>query len=261
MHFQGSVIVTGDAHLTNHCAIDGDITAGGAITVDSTPDVDGNLVAAGNVKFQSTAHVGGYVVAGGTFTSTDGLTIAAITAKGSVGGTISSHVSVSGIASMALPWVSINSPAWSGFHQETSRQWMNATAQTNGAPSWSHGLTASPGCTMASYGDSVNGTGVSITTNTLFDATKATTGCATVSLRGLTLTLNADLVIYADAFSSINALTVWSGDELTHSLHIQISGTAAACTSAHTISLSTATSVDPLIGAHALARPVWLTAS
>ena len=40
------------------------------------------MTASGNVKFQSTAHVVGSIVAGGTFTSTDGLTVAAIKAKG-----------------------------------------------------------------------------------------------------------------------------------------------------------------------------------
>lgn len=136
----GTVFVAGNAHLTNNCRIAGDLFVGGTLSMDATPQVLGSVSSVGDIRFQSTAKIGGSVSTGGTFTVIDGLSLQQLAAKGSVTGTISSGVPVP--KPSIAPYLPYSASSFPGG-AITWTQWMNLTAQANGAPSWSQGLTSS----------------------------------------------------------------------------------------------------------------------
>lgn len=117
---------------------------------------------------------------------------------------------------------------------------MNQTARANNAPSWSQGLTPAR-LHDASLGSSVNGSTVSISGNTLVDATGS--GYATISLQTMTVKLSGDLTIYANGFSTINGTSFVSGDGAVHRVSLVTSG-ARGCSTSGNVSLSNNTTVS-----------------
>lgn len=205
VQISGSVFVAGNVHLTNNCRIEGDLFVGGTLTMDSTPQVLGSVEAVGDIRFQSTARIGGSVSTSGTFTVTDGLSHQALADKGSTTGTISEGVPV------AKPSIASYQPYTAGDLPEaalTWKQWMNQTALANGAPTWSQGLSSAPGCTMAPWASSVNGSTVTTTGDLFIDARRPASGCSAVALQQMTLSLGGDLTLVVDKFDAINGLHV-----------------------------------------------------
>lgn len=242
VQISGSVFVVGNAYLTNNCRIAGDLFVGGTLTMDSTPQVLGSVEAGGDIRFQSTARIGGSAATGGSFTVTDGLSRQALADKGSVGGTISEGVPV------AKPSIAPYQPYTVGELPDeaiTWKQWMNQTAQANGAPSWSQGLSSTPGCTMAPWASSVNGSTVSTTGDLFVDARQPASGCLAVALQQMTLSLGGDLTLVVGKFDAINGLHVVSADGTPHALTIKVEGTGG--TTNTDLSFSASTTVDPLI--------------
>lgn len=187
----GDLVVTGQVTLTNNCVVGGAVFAGGNVTLTSSPKVTGGITSGGNISTQSTAKIGGDAVAAGSFSSNDGTTAAQLKATGALGGDV--------YPGSAVPAVPGDLPAptspsdYSAGQGLTWTQFMNQTARANNALTWSQGLTSNPGCTMASWSSSVNGSTVSIAGNTVVDAT--TSGCATISLQAMTVRLSGDLTI------------------------------------------------------------------
>jgi hypothetical protein len=207
----------------------------------STPQVLGSVEAVGDIRFQSTARIGGSVSTSGTFTVTDGLSHQALADKGSTTGTISEGVPV------AKPSIAPYQPYTAGDLPEaalTWKQWMNQTALANGAPTWSQGLSSAPGCTMAPWASSVNGSTVTTTGDLFIDARRPASGCSAVALQQMTLSLGGDLTLVVDKFDAINGLHVASADGNPHTLTIKVEGSAA--TNAN-LTFSAATTVDPVI--------------
>ncbi len=229
----GDLVVTGKVTLTNNCAIGGSVYANGNVTLTSTPLVAGSIVAVGSVSTQSTAKIGHDVYTAGIFSSNDGKTVAQLNASGALGGDVFPG---SRVETMAGGLPAQTTPADYQSSQTISwTQFMNQTARANNAPSWSQGLTANPGCTMASWGSSVNGSTVSILSDTVLDATSS--GCATVSLQTMTVQLSGDLTIYANGFSTVNGTSFTSADGAVHRVSIVTKG-ARICGSAGSVSLS-----------------------
>jgi hypothetical protein len=215
--------------------------------MDSKPKVGGTIRATGSVRFQSSARVSGDINAGTTFTSTDGRTIAYLKSNGMVGGEITAGTGVAAPPATALPSLGYDAGAWPGFTATTWRQWMNATATANKAPSWSQGLTSTPGCVMAPWGSSVNGNTVSITHDTLVDARRSQSNCASVSLQGMTVRMRADLVLFADSIQAVNGLKAESADGKTHTLRLLVPGTTPNCKSGQNVTLSGGIVIDPRV--------------
>lgn len=241
VQISGSVFVAGNVHLTNNCRIAGDLFVGGTLTMDSTPEVLGSVEAAGDIRFQSTARIGGSVATSGTFTVTDGLSHEALADKGSVGGTISEGVP------MAKPSIAPYQPYTVGELPDeaiTWKQWMNQTAQANRAPSWSQGLSSTPGCTMAPWASSVNGSTVTTTGDLFIDARQPASGCSAVALQQMTLSLGGDLTLVVDRFDAISGLRVATADGNPYTLTIKVEGTAGANAN---LTFSAVTTVDPEI--------------
>ncbi len=234
----GTVTVHGNAHLTNLCHVAGDLLVAGDVTLDSTPTVDGSVRATGQVKLQSTVHVR-HDVNGSAVISIDGKDDAYLTSHGIVGGTIARTAA---IVSAATPYSAFayNAADWNGSTIKTWTGWMNEVAAANAAPSWSQGLTSSPGCVMAPWGSSVNGPSATVTGNTVIDARQATSRCAGVTLQQMTVKLSGDLTIIADKFSSANGLMFTSTDGQSHTVRVLVPG-ESACSSGRDVSLQAGT--------------------
>jgi hypothetical protein len=235
----GDLVVTGKVTLTDNCLIGGSVYAGGTITLSATPKVTGSVVAGGDISTQSTATIGKDAVAAGTFSSIDGKTVAQLNTAGALGG---DAYPGSTVPAMTVDLPAQTTPAdYTASQTLTWTQLMNQTARANNAPSWSQGLTPSPGCTMASSGSSVNGSTISISGNTLVDATGS--GCATISLQTMTVKLSGDLTIYANGFSTINGTSFVSADGAVHRVSLVTSG-ARGCGTSGNVSLSNNTTVS-----------------
>lgn len=235
----GDLVVTGQVTLTNNCVIGGSVYAGGKVTLTSTPKVSGSVIAGGDISTQSTAKIGKDAITAGAFNSNDGKTVAQLKAAGALGG--------DAYPGSAVPAVAGDLPAQTtpgDYPTSQTLSWtqlMNQTAQANNAPSWSQGLTSRPGCTMASWGSSVNGSTVSISGNTLIDATGS--GCATVNLQAMTVKLSGDLTIYANGFSTINGTSFASADGAVHRVNLVTKG-PRGCSTSGNVSLSSNTTVS-----------------
>ncbi len=248
----GDLVVTGNAHLTNTCRIDGSVWVGGSATLDSAPKVVGNFTANGSVRFQSTATIGGSIATGGSFVVTDGKSLASLTANHIVGGTITTNASLPVIAASPAVTTTFEAAA-TGSTPITWTKWMNQTATANAAPSWSQGLTASPGCTMASWSSSVNGSMVAVQTATVVDARSQTSGCATVTLQGMTVRLSADFTLVADSIAAVNGIQFRSTDGAAHRVRIIVPGTVASCATGKLISIPNGAAADSAISVNVFA--------
>ncbi|HEY8912613.1 hypothetical protein [Lacisediminihabitans sp.] len=218
---------------------EGSVYAGGNLTLNSAPKVTGSVIAGGDISMQSTATIGKDAVAGGTFSSNDGQTVAQLKTTGALGGDAYPGSTVPAVSGDLPPQTT---PAdYTTGQTLTWTQLMNQTAQANNAPSWSQGLTSNPGCTMASWGSSVNGSTVSISGNTLVDATGS--GCATVALQSMTVKLRGDLTIYANGFSTINGTSFVSGDGAVHRVSLVTTG-PRGCSTSGNVSLSNNTTLS-----------------
>ena len=238
----GSVFASGNVYLTNNCRIAGDVYAGGTLVMDSTPQVLGSVSAVGNVQFQSTARIGGSVSTSGTFTVIDGLSQQALATNGSIIGAISAGVTVPRPSVAPYQVFTVGTLPASAI---TWTQWMNQTAAANGAPSWSQGLTTSPGCTMAPWSSSVNGSTASTSSDLVVDARSSASSCAGVALQQMTLSLGGDLTLIVDKFDAINGLNVVSRDGATHTLTVKVEGASGSTN--NDLSFSAGTTIDPKI--------------
>lgn len=232
----GDLVVTGKVTLTNSCRIGGSVYAGGTVVLNSTPTVTGGVISGGDISTQSSAKIGKDAVAGGVFSSNDGRTVVQLKASGALGGDAYPGSTVPAMSG-DLP-VKTTPADYTSNHTLTWTQLMNQTARANNAPTWSQGLTSSPGCTMASWGSSVNTSTVSISGDTLVDATSS--GCATVSLQAMTVKLSGDLTIYANGFSTINGTSFVSADGAEHRVSLVTSG-PRGCGTTGNVSLSSNT--------------------
>ena len=238
----GSVFASGNVHLTNNCRISGDVYAGGTLTMDSTPQVLGSVSAVGNVRFQSSAKIGGSVSTSGTFTVIDGLSQQALATNDSITGTISAGVTVPQPSVAPYQVFAVGTLPTSAI---TWKQWMNQTAAANAAPSWSQGLTSNPGCTMAPWSSSVNGSTVSTSGDLVVDARSQASACAGVALQQMTLSLGGNLTLLVDKFDAINGLNVVSRDGAAHTVTIKVEGASGSTNK--DLSFSAGTTIDPKI--------------
>lgn len=225
----GDLVVGGSLLMTDRCTVHGDVRAGGNVTMESSAHIGGSLTTPADVRFQSSAHIAGAISAGGSVISTEGRTPADLSASGAVGGLITSGAIVE-VPVIEVPTdPTVDSGHWSGYRNVTWQSWMNATALSHAAPTWSAGLTASPGCTMAPWSDSVNGTTADILEDTLIDARSAASGCQSVSLQQMTIRLSGDLVLVADNFTAHSGLTFESADGAPHQVSILVPGEFGTC--------------------------------
>ena len=238
----GSVFASGNVHLTNNCRISGDIYAGGTLTMDSTPQVLGSVSAVGNVRFQSSAKIGGSVSTSGTFTVIDGLSQQALAAKGSITGTISTGITVPQPSVAPYQIYTVGTLPASAI---TWKQWMNQNATANAAPSWSPGLTSNPGCIMAPWSSSVNGSTVFTSGDLVVDARSQASACAGVAFQQMTLSLGGNLTLLVGKFDAINGLNVVSRDGAAHTLTIKVEGASGSTNK--DLSFSAGTTIDPKI--------------
>lgn len=222
VHVQGDVVAAGDVSMTNECRIDGDVRAGGTVSLNSSAKVGGDVTAVGDVSVQESVTVGGSILAGGSVASIDARAIAILQDQGAIGGTVTEEAPVDAPNLPARMTAEDLGSPWNDFADVTWQQWLNQTAAANSAPSWSQGLTSTPGCVMAPWGASVNGEHVTVSTPTVVDARTATSGCSGATLQGMTLDLGADLVLQADQLTFVNGLTVTSTDGADHVLQIVV---------------------------------------
>ena len=160
-----------------------------------------------------------------------------------MGGTITANAVVASVGTTALAAVMADPSAWPRYATPRWTQWMNTTAVANSAPSWSRGRTANPGCTMAPWGDSVSGSTVQISGDTIIDARDS--GCATVVVQQMTVKLAGDLTIFAPGFETISGAKCQSSDGETHTVTVVVPG-ATACSSPNSVKLSAGTTTDEL---------------
>lgn len=93
----------------------------------------------------------------------------------------------------------------------------------------------------------MNSSVVTISANTCVHARRDQTGCASITLQGMTFRLAADLTIVADGVTSTNGLKVISTDGQPHTLRLLMPGTAQTCASGRDITLLGGTTVDAAI--------------
>jgi lysophospholipase L1-like esterase/chitodextrinase len=238
----GDLLVTGTLTMTNNCEISGNAFVGGSVDMTNATSIGGVLEAQGNVLFHAASHIGGDVTIAGTFASRDGLSVAALQGLGALGGAVSegAQVTAPSVEPPSAPTVELSTAtSW--------QAWVNAIATANNAPSWSQGLTANPGCTIAPWPSSVNGTTISVTAPTVVDATGAVSSCGTVGLQQMQIQLGADLTLVVENLSVIEGLSVTSADGNAHNLTIvvpgQLGGTGAVSLPASTV-IASPVSVD-----------------
>ena len=234
----GDLVVIGKTTMTNTCQITGNLYSAGAVSMNAQAKVGGNVVTRGDVHLQSSNTIHGAVFTTGTVSSIDGKTKDQLRASGALGGDVNEGYSVPELQLPSATTVSEPHPVDS--LRLTWSQWMNATAAANSAPKWSKGLTAQPGCVMASWGDSVNSSTVGVSRNTVVDARSS---CSTASLQGMTVKLAADLTIIANGFSTINGVHFVSSDGANHRVRIVTPGTITVG-SAGAVALSAGTVAD-----------------
>jgi PKD repeat protein/lysophospholipase L1-like esterase len=229
---EGDLVATGDVHLTNQCHVVGDVRAGGSVVLDSTPVVDGSVEVVGDVRIQSTATVGGDLRAGGRVQVIDGGEPGSLHGDGVVGGIVeeASDIVAPEVIAPVAPTVPEDATLL------TWRQWINAAATANGAPAWSQGLSEAPGCTVAPWAASVNGTTVDVAANTVVDARSSTSGCSTATIQGMTLRLAGDATILVDSLAAPTGMTVTSIDGMPHDLRIVVDGEITGCAADGTLS-------------------------
>ncbi len=98
---------------------------------------------------------------------------------------------------------------------------------------------------MAPWGASVNGPDAVVSGPTVVDARASTSGCASgVTLQGMTVKLNADLVIYTDRLSVVNGLAVHSQDGQPHELRLVVPSTSGGCTDPVSVTVSNGIQAD-----------------
>ncbi len=265
----GSLSVSGNVHLTNGCRIDGTVQAGGNILRNSTassnaglwsesvptilgnplmnsaPTVTGDVIAHGNVRFESTGTITSSIHAGGAFQSIDGKTNDELISGGQVGGTITENEVLADFVPVVPAEVMADPAQWAGYAHTTWTQWMDHTAAANGAVSpTTRALVDQPDCAMES---SLLGAGknvVTITVDTLVDAQDPK--CSTVSPEGITVSLAANLTIFATGLKSVTGLRVESADGNRHTLTIIVPG-QTGCDSANSMNLLLNPTSDPLV--------------
>ncbi len=145
-----------------------------------------------------------------------------------------------------VPAEVIADPAqWAGYAHTTWTQWMDETAAANGALSpTTRALIGQPACVMESSLLGAGNNVITITTDTLVDAQDPK--CSTVSLEGTTVSLAANLTIFATGLKSVTGLRVESADGNRHTLTVIVPG-QTGCDSANSINLLLNPTNDPLI--------------
>ena len=231
----GRLTVAGTLHLTNDCAIEGDVIATGDVTLDSRSSITGDLTSAGSIQMQSSSTVAGTIAVTGALTIIDGVSVDALIASGHIGAVELQH-----------PVLTVTGPVQEATEVATTtmwRQWLNTLARQSGAPPWSPGLSASPGCTIAPW--TINAADVVVTESLAIDARRTATGCSAIQIQGTSLTLSSDLTLYVDSFAASNGLRVRSADGDAHRLRIIVTDGDPSCAN-NTIRLIGDTDIDPL---------------
>ncbi|GEL94435.1 choice-of-anchor L domain-containing protein [Cellulomonas composti] len=240
---EGDLVASGSVTLTNRCTVLGDVVAGGAVELTAAARIGGDVTTPGTLRFQSSARIRGTATVG-AFVSIDARTVAALVASGALGGvTVAPGTAPVVQRPAAVPG---DPAAWTG-QALTWREWLNRTAAANGAPSWSAGLSAAPGCTMAPWSSSVNGATVAVAEATVVDARAAGSGCSRVTLQQMTVALSGDLVVIADDAAFVNGLTVRSADGAPHAFTVVVPGAAGACTGGGVAVPNGLTTVGPVV--------------
>ena len=225
VHLAGFLTVSGNVYLTNGCTIDGDVTLGGTLRMDSASKIGGNVTAQGAVSLQRTVKIEGNVTTASTITSVDGVSPSQLVAGGTITGSTVEHATL-----VAVVAPRFNAAVFSaGVSSTTWASWMNAVARSNSAPTWSAGLTANPGCVMASWSSSVNGSTASIPQDTVVDARNSTSGCSSVKLQAMRMELSGDLTLYADSIEALTGTRFVSVDGRKHNVRLLVTGSTISC--------------------------------
>ncbi|MBG6215168.1 cytoskeletal protein CcmA (bactofilin family) [Cryobacterium sp. CAN_C3] len=242
VHITGSLKASGDIYLTNDCTIDGDVSTAKKLRMNSKAKIGGNVNAGGAVILQKTVRIAGNVNSGMSVSSIDGTSLDKLKVDGTIGGAIAQNAVVDLDPSPRFEGATFV-PSKEGFRPLTWSAWLNDAARSNSAPSWSPALTPKPGCVMAPWSASVNGPVVAISQDTIVDARLTTTGCSSVKLQGMTVSLSGDLVLYADSIEALSGTKFNSGDGQQHFVDLVVPGLSVAC-QAGAITLASNTSTD-----------------
>lgn len=266
VHIAGSLKASGDIYLTNDCTIDGDVSTPKNLRMNSRTKIGGNVNVGGTVVVQKSVHIAGNVNAGLSVSSIDGASLDELLAGGTIGGTIAQEAVVVLVPAPKFEGASFTASK-TGVTSLTWSEWLNAAARSNSAPSWSPALTPKPGCVMGPWSSSVNGELVTVGQDSIVDARRITTGCATVKLQGMTVSLAGDLELYADSIEALNGTKFVSGDGQQHYVDLVVPGSSISC-QAGAITVGAKTTTDSKItlrlitpGALSINGPTTINAS
>lgn len=214
-HITGDLVVSGTASLTNNCVVDGTLYAGGKVSMTSAPHIRGDVITRDNLEFQSTAKIDGSAALVGGLTVTDGKSISEVQGA-QIGGDILEGQSIPAVDDDFAEAAPVAPPT--GGETISWTKWMNREATRNSAPEWSAGLTSQPGCTIAPWASSINGSSINVDAPLLVDARES--NCAEVALQDETIRLSSDLTIVAKGFSTHGQTRFVSADGKPHTVRL-----------------------------------------
>jgi len=217
------IVVNGTTDISNACRITQNLWSKKKLTVNSMQSAGLNTVG------QDTFVGADATVAGGSKYGRDLVIAGAMSTWGAgptVGGTTKTGVGAAAIPQyvpVGLPEVVYKPSDWTGFTSSGDRalayrDWVNANAVANGAPTWSDARNpAKTQCDIAGDNWSLNGPLLGPAVATVFD----TRYCAQTKFEGSTnIRLRADLVIYANDFYGTGSFSITSADGAQHQVWI-----------------------------------------
>ncbi len=232
----GSVYAQGTASLTNACTISGDLWANGNITTSTSGiKIGGSIKSStgGLSESNSGISVGKDILVKTTCCGGSSTPKAGDGQNQTVGGTISTGVSLPAPPAATFPQITYDPAAFPGFSVLGWAAWEKTNATANNAPSYSSAYNGD--CSVAAANYSLNGPLVSPTTPTIIDARSCN-----LNWNAIKIQLKSDLTIFANSLGSCCGLGVTSADGANHTLRIIVpwppSATSCSNTGAGNIS-------------------------
>ena len=180
-------------------------------TSTTSPRVDSSVASSsGSLRIANNpVTIGGDVVVAGSVVSASGTP--------TIGGTVSTGATVAPPPALSLPIVRYADAAPASWATSSWTSFARARGAANGAPAWA--LTGNM-CSVAGASWSVNGPLVSPAVPTVLDARACSDLVLNGSAGAVTLSLDSDLTIVANKFTSNGTLNVVSADGAPHFLRI-----------------------------------------